>query len=272
VRGYWNESKKELYVFRLREHAARLVYSQRAMRFAEIVDEDTIIRTTLEVLRANQFREPVHIRPTVYVDGHGSPGARGPIGFAVTAIPMAIPARVEKGCSAQVSSWQRISDRAMPARVKANANYNNSRFATIQSETDGYDAAIMLNSHGHVAEGPGMCLFIIRDGVPVTPGVANDILESITRDAILKIFADHLGREPVERDVDRSELYAAQEAFFCGTAWEVTPVTSVDRVPVGTGEVGPITRQLQAIYVDVAHARRSEYPEWRLPVYGNAGP
>ncbi len=255
LRAYWNDEQEQLYVFRMTEHMDRLEYSQRCMRFAEIFESGHVSEMTLELLRRNSFRAGVHIRPTVFVDGIGNPEATGPIGIYIVAVSRPSPAIVKTGCRAQVSSWQRLSDRAMPARIKANANYNNSRLASVQAAADGYDTAILLNDRGMVAEGPGMCLFIIRDGVAITPSVSNDILESITRDAVITLFREQFDIAVVERDVNRSELYAASEAFFCGTAWEVTPIIDVDGLKVGSGEVGPMTRALQDHYFDLVHGR-----------------
>lgn len=267
IRGYWNDEQEQLYVFRLDDHLNRLHYSQTMMRFDELIAPQVLSEQVIELLRANAFREHVHIRPSVYVDGHGGSAARGPIGVSIVAVPRGTPERVEKGCSVQVSSWSRISDRAMPARVKANANYQNSRFAAVQATVDGYDTALMINHRGFIAEGPGMCFFMVRDGVPVTPSVTSDILESITRSTVLTLLRDRLGRTPLERDVDRSELYAAEEAFFCGTGWEITPITSIDRLAVGDGEAGTITRELQRVYFDVVHGRVPDYSDWCTPVY-----
>ena len=139
----------------------------------------------------------------------------------------------------------------MPCRVKANANYNNSRFASIQAKFDGYDTALLLNVRGQVSEGPGMCFFMMRDGVPVTPTVTSNILESITRATLIDLLRDQFGLSCVEREIDRSELYYAEEAFFCGTAWEITPITQIDGMPVGDGTVGPVTKKLQRAYFDL---------------------
>jgi len=267
IRAYWNETEEQLYVFRMTEHIDRLAYSQRAMRFEEIVEPGYAAEMTLETLRRNEFRESVHIRPTVYVDGFGNPGSTGPIGMYIVAKSLPSPEIVTKGCRAQVSAWQRISDRAMPARIKANANYNNSRFATIQAKTDGYDTAILLNDRGLVSEGPGMCLVIIRDGVAVTPSITNDILESITRDAVITLLREEMNIEVVERDVNRSELYAASEAFYCGTAWEVTPIVDIDGLKLGDGTPGSITRALQEKFFDTVHGRAADTRGWLTPVY-----
>lgn len=158
----------------------------------------------------------------------------------------------------------------MPMRVKANANYQNGRLAVHEAKANGYGAGILLNSAGKVAEGPGMCLFMVRGGVAVTPSITSGILESITRDAVIRLLREELGVTVEEREVDRSELYAADEVFFCGTAWEVTPVTSVDRLPVGDGAVGALTRRLQSLYFAVAKGESALHPEWRTPVYATA--
>jgi branched-chain amino acid aminotransferase len=112
-----------------------------------------------------------------------------------------------------------------------------------------------------------MCFFLVRDGRPITPSLTNDVLESITRSTILHLAREHMGVEPIERDVDRSELYAAEEAFFCGTGWEITPITSINGLPIGTGEIGPVVRLLQKIYFEVVEGRVPDHSEWRVPVY-----
>ena len=261
IRGYWSERRGRMLVFRLREHMERLEVSQRIMRFEEIVPAGDMCEATLDLVRRNGFRESVHIRPTVYVDGDGGSAARGPIGTFITAVPRGTPPLVREGCTAHISSWERIGDRSMPARAKANANYNNARFAGIQAGIDGYDAAIMLNSRGKVSEGQGMCVFLIRDGVAVTPSITSDILESITRDTVLSLLGE-MGVETRERDVDRSEFFAASEAFFCGSGWEITPINAVDGAPVGAGHPGETTRRLQEAYFDLVTGVSSNRPEW----------
>ena len=165
IRGYWNADKERLFLFRLEEHMARIELSQRVMRFSEIAPAGPLCDATVELIRRNNFKASVHIRPTIYLDEYGESSARGPIGQFITAIPRGTPKKVEEGVRAQISSWERISDRSMPARAKSNANYNNSRYAGIQANIDGYDAAIMLNSRGKISEGQGMCVFMIRNGV-----------------------------------------------------------------------------------------------------------
>ena len=267
VRGYWNERHEQLYLFRMPEHMQRLAYSQRVMRFDEIFEADYVTEKTIELIRANEVRETLHLVPTVFVNGRGGPETRGPVALSITANPGFTRGYVETGCRVQVSSWQRVPDNAMPVRVKCNANYQNGRLAALQARADGYDTALLLNSRGKVSEGPGQCFFMIRDGKAITPSTSSDILESITRDSIIALLPRYCGVEVEERDVDRSELAAAEEAFFCGTAWEVTPVVDIDRIPVGTGTIGPVVSRLKEAYFRVAKGEVEDYPEWRMPVY-----
>ena len=259
-------SKKGMNIFRLEEHLARLEYSQRMMRFERIFTKEEVAEPLKELVRRNKFKETVHIRPTVYVDGLGESSALGPIGISITAVQRPRPKITMEGCSVQISSWQRLSDLAMPTRVKANANYNNSRFAATQAQVDGYTTALMLNARGYVAEGPGMCFFMVRGGKVVTPSITSSILESITRDTVLKLCGDELGLEPVEREIDRSELFSASEAFFCGTAWEITPITNIDGFVVGDGTPGAVTRKLQSAYFDLVEGRTEDRRSWLTPI------
>jgi branched-chain amino acid aminotransferase len=266
LRGYWNEQQKQMYLFQMDAHMHRLEYSQKFMRFERIFDAAYVTEKAIELLRANEFRTTVHSMTTVFVDGFGGPTVCGPVGLAITAAPRAESALLKNGCTAQVSSWQRVADNAMPMRVKCNANYQNGRLAGLQAKADGYDTAILLNTRGRVAEGPGMCFFMIRDGVVSTPHTSSDILESITRSTVLELLRE-AGVETRERDIDRSELAAAEEAFFCGTAWEITPVVAIDKLKVGAGEVGPVVRELQERFFSIATGESGDHPEWRTPVY-----
>jgi branched-chain amino acid aminotransferase len=174
----------------------------------------------------------------------------------------------EGGLRCCVSSWARTSDNAIPIRLKCGANYQNGRLAQLQAQADGYDAPIFLTRQGKVAEGTGASLFIVRKGALVTPTITSDILESVTRATLIEeVCPNVLGLDVVERDIDRTELYVAEEAFFCGTGYEITPITSIDRFPLGQGEVGSITRRLQAAYASLVRGTDRRYPEWRTPVY-----
>jgi len=201
-----------------------------------------------------------------YLDGQGDMTMSGPIGTAITALARPVPKAVTDGVHAQVSSWVRIPDRAMPARIKANANYHNSRLAHMQAIADGYQQALLLNERGNLAEAPTATPFIVRDGVVITPSLSEDVLESITRDTVLNLARDSMGIPVQEREVNRSELYAADEAFLVGTGAEVTPILSIDRIPVGRGNIGPVVKALQSAYFDLVHGRTKLWPEWLTAV------
>lgn len=265
IRGYWNPGDEVMRLFRLEDHMRRLELSQRIMRFGAPIPAGDMAELSVELIRRNAFRSSVHIRPTIYVGGTGESYATDPVSAFITAIPRGTPKSVETGVRAQISSWQRIADNVMPARAKANANYNNSRYAGLQAKRDGYDAAILLNDRGKVSEGQGMCLFIIRNGVAVTPSVTSDILESITRDTVITLLGE-MGVPVQERDMDRTEFFDASEAFFCGTGAEITPIVDVDGDRIGDGRIGAVTKALQEVYFDIAHGRVSDRAEWRTEV------
>lgn len=266
IRGYWNAETADIFLFRMADHIKRLAYSHKVMRFDSPLDSRDLERKTIELIRANEFKETVHVRMQLYVDGDGDLSACGPVALAITAVARPLPRQVMDGVTAQVSSWTRISDQAMPARVKCNANYHNGRLAMLQARAAGYGAPILLNQGGKVSEGSAMCVFIVRGRQVVTPSITNDVLESITRETILQIARD-LGYDTAERDIDRSELYAADEAFFCGTGWEITPIVGIDSLAVGEGKLGPVVKHLQKAYFDIVEGKVTRHSEWRTPVY-----
>jgi branched-chain amino acid aminotransferase len=231
------------------------------------MSREEIEGSILEVLRKNQPREDVHIRQTAYLAGDGDMDDTGPVALAVDARPRKVTQK--PGIAVGVSSWTRIADGSMPPRIKCSANYQNGRLAVLEAKANGYDGALLLNNRGKLAEAPGACCFLVRAGVPLTPPVTADILESVTRTTLLELFRTELGQPPVERDVDRTELYVADEAFLCGSGWEITPVVSVDRMPLGDGvQPGPLTRAIQACYFAVVRGEKPAYRHWLTPVYG----
>jgi branched-chain amino acid aminotransferase len=267
IRGYWNDKRKDMYIFRLEEHLNRLHYSMKVMRFDHHLENRQMREALIDLIKANEIREDIHIRLLVWVDGEGDMNATAPIGWSIAALPRPPSKEVRDGVNVAVSSWRRIDDNSMPARVKAVANYNNGRLATLQARADGYDNAIILTQQGYVSESPGSCFFMVRDGVPVTPGVNNDILESVTRATVMRLFKEYLGRETAERNIGRTELYAAEETFFCGSGYEIQPILTIDRQKVGTGKPGELTRALQQKYFAIVRGETADHPEWRVPVY-----
>lgn len=268
IRAYWSAARQELYVFRLEEHTSRLLDSLTLMRMEHSLTREEIDASILEVLRKNEVREDVHIRQTAYLAADGSVEATGPVGLSVDARPRKM---IDKaGLDVCISSWARIPDSAMPPRIKCSANYQNGRLAMLEAKTNGFDNALLLNSRGKVAEAPGACFFMIRGGVPATPAVTSDVLESITRTTMIQLFRERLGATVQERDIDRTELGLADEAFLCGSGWEVAPIASVDRLTLKQAAPGPRTRAIRDLYFQVARGAVDEYRHWLTPVYGRA--
>jgi branched-chain amino acid aminotransferase len=272
IRAYWNQDQKQLYLFRCMEHFKRLLQSAKLMGMENCgYNSQALIETSIELLRKNSVREDVHIRPSLFITGEGSIQASGPVSFGIGIAPAGtvIPRDgwKQKPFRMAVSSWRRIEDNSMPPRIKVAANYQNSRMALLQSEYDGYDGVVLLDAMGHVTEEARACVFLVIDGVLVTPQVSNDILESITRASVIQILTDVYGIDVVERDVDRTELYLAEEIFLAGTAFGVAPVGFVDRMPVGEAIPGRITADVDRIYSEVAMGASDIYSEWRTPVY-----
>lgn len=269
--GYWNAAQQQLYLFRVEDHLRRLSNSARILRMRSPYDHEAIRRAMLELLRRCDFRQDVHVRPTLYF-GRGAAFGFGDdieVGGFISAVPMPrSQARLTHGIKVAVSSWQRLSDRDQPPRIKASANYLNSRLAQVQAEVDGYDSAIFLNSLGHVAETPAACLIVIRNRVAHTPDITSGILESITRITAMELLARRLGVPVQERAIDRTELYLADEIFECGSAHEITPIVNVDGYVIGDGLPGPITQELADLYVKVASCDLEDYRALLTPVYG----
>ncbi len=267
LRAYWNADERELYGFRLADHFARLRESMKMMRFTVPYTDDELFEAVRTTLSGNEIREDVHLHMVAYVLAPGL-DVTEPTGLYINPRRRARSAPEGGGLRCCVSSWTRTSDNAIPIRLKSGSNYQNGRLAALQAKADGYDAPIFLNRHGHVAEGTGATLVMVRKGRIVTPTLTSDILESITRTTLIEdVCPRALNMDVVEREVDRTELYVAEEAFFCGSGYEITPITSIDRFPLGTGEVGPLTRAISAAYMDLVRGNDTAHPEWRTPTY-----
>ena len=272
VRAYWNAEQRQLYTFELDRHIGRLRESMKIMRMRTEIPAD-FAATCVELLARNAFREDVHYMPTAYLgvpEGNIAMGPTSEEGLFITAVARPPGKSLDAGKHVCVSSWRRISDASMPPRVKAAGNYQNGRLALHGAWADGYDDAVLLNANGTVAEAAGSCLMMVRGDQVCTPPVTAGILESITRSVLIQLFEEKLQRRVVEREINRTELYVADEVFLCGSGQEVVPVVSVDRLPVGTGRKGPVTAAIQEAYFRVARGQDNAHPEWRTPVYQGA--
>lgn len=268
IRCYWNDEQKQLFAFRLADHYKRLKNSMKMFRMENRYSIDELQQGLIDVVRANEYREDIAVRQTVFIDGFGSWASIGPVGMFIAPIPKGrtLPAG-KAGIKCCVSSWERISDRNLSPKIKLGANYINSRMAQMEAIENGYDNAIFLNNQGKIAEGPGSCIFIVRDGALITPPVSASILESITRETIIELAKSELKIEVFERDIDRTELYICDEAFLCGSAMEIVPVLSVDGIEASDGNVGNITRRLQHVYLHTVAGRVEKFAHWLTPVY-----
>jgi branched-chain amino acid aminotransferase len=258
------------FIFRAKEHLTRLRQSLRIMEIDCGYSDADFMDAILRSVRENQIRSDAHVRLSVFVVGEGLSECRGPISLVCVAHPRPATPIGQRGSHVNVSTWRRVDDSVMPMRIKAGANYQNSRFGTMEARRNGYDEAIFLTTAGKVSEGGHSCFAMVRNGVLITPPVTASILESVTRLTLLELAADDLDLRVQEREIDRSELYIADEAFFCGSRKEICPVLSVDRFPVGDGRVGPMTRHLWDAYQAVVRGRNKTRAGWLTPVWQDA--
>ena len=269
IRGYWRADEKQIYIFRMAEHYDRMRKSCKIVSVALPHSDQELADITCELVRRNEHRENVYIRPIAF---HGSE-AMSPVmveednEFAIYTLPLADYLDTAGGVTAIVSSWQRVSDNMIPARAKPTGAYLNSALARHEARQAGSDEGIFLTQNGYVSEGSAEHIFLVRDGELVTPALQDDILDGVTRRTLAEIVPAELGRQVAERHVARTELYVADEVFFCGTGAQVAPVTRIDGRPVGDGKPGPVTLEVQELYLKVVRAEMPKYRHWCTPVY-----
>ena len=265
IPGYWNEEEKQLYAFRLEDHYDRLIRSARLLQIDCKYSKEQLKKALIEVVRANEFDENISVRQTLFMDEWGTWSSDGEAEMFVAPIPRGKTSAEynKKGLNVCVTSWRRISENALSPRIKCGANYINSRYGQREALRNGYDTCLFLNEYGKVSEGPGSCFFMVKDKKLITPAFTDAVLESITRDSVIKL-ARSLGFNVVERTIDRTELYTADEAFLCGSAMELTPVLSIDNYELGDGET---SAKLHKAYVDAASGRNEEFLDWVTPIY-----
>ncbi len=268
IRGYWNADEQQLLVFQLRPHMERLLRSCKILYMQIPYSADELCRITIDLLQREGFREDVYIRPLVYKSDPTIAVRLNDLNDAFTLFAVGFGQYIA-GAALRVcvSSWRRIEDNIIPSRAKVAGAYINSALAKTEALLNGYDEAIVLGDDGHVAEASAANLFIVRNGTLITPPLTSDILEGITRQVVAELARTELGLPVLERVIDRTELYVADEAFFCGTGVEVKPIVEIDRRVVGNGQVGPIGERLVQLYADVVRGRVERYRSWCTPVY-----
>jgi branched-chain amino acid aminotransferase len=268
IRAYRSEDGQDLLLFRLADHWRRLYDgSMRVLRMNTAFSAEQLTAGVIELLKANEVRDDAHIRVVAYFDVLEGPakGEEDPTGVYMLAFPKPLNPKLESGVRSTVSAWRRPSDNSISPRVKASANYLNSRVALLDANLKGFDIPVLLNERGKVSEGPGQNIFLVRDDRLVTPRITDAILEGVTRHTVIGIGAE-LGVPVEEREVDATELYVAQELFFAGTNMEVQPITEIDGYRLGGGRIGPITAQIQRRYFELV--RGAAPAAWLTSVYG----
>jgi branched-chain amino acid aminotransferase len=267
IRAYWNPDQRRLYGVKIREHVERIRQSCRILLMQDVPSVDELTRLIVETARRNAFQEDVYIRPSFYKSTRA-------IGVRlhnldnqlyIIALPFGNYIDTDAGVRVMTSSWRRNADEALPARGKIVGGYVNMAFQKSEAELNGYDEAVVLTASGHVNEASAANLFIVRDGVALTPPVSDDLLEGVTRKALMELLANE-GIAVEERSIDRSELYVADEVFLCGTGVQVSAVVEVDHRPVGSGQIGPIGRLVRDRYFDAVRGRLPEYRHWLTPI------
>jgi branched-chain amino acid aminotransferase len=272
IRGYWNPKHSQMYMVKLLEHYRRMANSSRILNIELGYSPEELSEITVDLLRRNDFRQDVYVRPIAYKSalnikvGLTAHESR----VAIYCKPMGDYLDTGRGLNVCISSWRRLDDMTLPARSKATGAYLNAALASDEAVLNGFDEALMLTLSGHVSEAASANLFVVRGGDIVTPPVTEDILEGITRDAVIDLAREEMGRRVIQRAVDRSELYIADEIFLCGTGVQIAPVASVDRRKVGNGSPGTITQTLQALYFKAVRGELPRYESWLRPVYSSS--
>jgi branched-chain amino acid aminotransferase len=269
IRAYWNDDEGELFVFRPVDHYRRFLQSAGLLRMQLPYKAEDLASGTLDLLRAEGHRTDCYIRPLAFY-GDEIIGVRlhnlTPR-VAITSVPFGLYVENDENAHCTISSWRRVDDNVIPARGKIAGAYVNSALAKSDAQLSGFDEAIVLGEDGHVSEGSAENIFIVRNGVVITPTISENILEGITRRTIMSLLRDEMGIEVVERSVDRTELFLSDEVFLTGTGVQVIAVTRIDHRSIGTGKMGPVVRQLRELYFNIVRGRVTRYRSFCVPVY-----
>jgi len=268
MRGYWNDKKEKLFVFRPVEHYKRFLNSCKMMCMEIDHSPESLTDLTIELLRQDAYQQNIYIRPLAYkadeVVGVRLHNLKDEL--TIFAMPFEQYVKNEANAHVTISSWRRMDDNTIPARGKISGAYASSALIKTDAVRAGFDEALVLTQDGHLAEGSAMNIFMFRDGVLITPPVTENILEGITRRSVMELAKNELGLPVVERPIDRSEIYICDEFFMTGTAAQITVVTKVDHRPVGKGVMGPVADSLRKLFDEIFHGNNSKYAHWNAEV------
>ena len=269
IRGNWNEDEDQIYVLRIKEHFDRRRKSCKIMQIDFQYETEELISLVTKLVEMSGYHEDVYLRPLAYKSGEVLGVRLHDLedDFLIFIAPFGPYLDIEKGARCQTSSWRRVADTGIPARAKITGIYANSALAKTEAQLNGFDEAIMLDERGHISEGSGENIFVVIDGRIITPPPSSDILVGITRDTVMTLARDELGLEVVEREIDRTELYTADECFMTGTAAHVTPVVELDRRTIGDGKMGAVTADLVKLYFEIITGKNAKYADWCTPCY-----
>ncbi len=269
LRGYWNDEQGDMFLFRPMDHFERFLQSARLLRMTLPYTEADLTQILIDLLRTEGYRENVYIRPLAYKSNemigvrlHDVDDA-----FTIFAIPFGRYVDKEEGLHVGFSAWRRVDDNSIPARGKITGAYVNSALIKSDALLAGYDEALVLNQAGHLTESSAANIFIVRRGVVYTPPVYSDVLEGVVWRSLTQLMQDELGLQVVQRDIDHTEVYVADEAFMCGTGVQVAAITRVEHRPIGTGQMGEITHALRELFMQVVRGKVEKYRSWLTPVY-----
>jgi branched-chain amino acid aminotransferase len=269
IRGYWNEAEEELFIFRPNDHFQRLTNSAKLMVMDLAHTKQELIDLTVELLQTEGYRQDVYVRPMAYFSDEIIGVKLHDLQTEVTIFSVPFDKYVDNDTGAHVtfSSWRRVDDNMIPARTKVAGAYVNTAFIKTDAVRAGFDEALVLSADGHISEGSAENIFMMRDGLLITPPITDNILEGITRKTIIELAEQDLGMKVVQRSVDRTEVFICDELFMTGTAAAVTAITKVDHRVVGDGKMGPVTTKLRKLYDDAVRGKLKHHREWNYPVY-----
>ena len=269
VRGYWNDEEKQLYIFRAKEHFTRLLQSAQLLLMEFDMGPEDLTNITIDLLKKEDHHQDVYIRPLVYKSDEliGVKLHDLNANISIVSLPFSKYVSNDTNAHVTISSWRRVDDNMMPARGKIVGAYVNTALVKTDAVRAGFDEALVLNVDGHLSEGSAENLFMVKDGKLVTPSVTDNILEGITRKTAMELAAAEIGIEVVERSIDRTEIYLAEEVFMTGTAAQVTAITKIDHRDIGDGKMGPVASKLRDLYDSVVRGKIEKYRQWNTPVY-----